>query len=79
MIRVILKYINIYFNFFNVLGLLLQIKGKIGLGGNSKKKRFKLLSGKLKLNNKYLKLSYDSTNCRTDSGSLGIKYLITYA
>lgn len=78
LLRYLFKYFTVLFSFFNILGVLLKIKGKIGLGGNSKKKRLKLIFNKLKLNNKKIKLCLSNAHARTDSGSLGISYLLTY-
>lgn len=79
MIRYLLKFSIQLFYFFNILGILFRIKGKIGLGGNSKKKLIKLLFNKLKLNNKNIKLCYSNNNARTDSGVLGLSFLLTYS
>lgn len=79
MLRYIFKTSINLFYFFNVLGVLFRIKGKIGLGGNSKKRRIKLIFHKLKLNNKNIKLCYNNTITRTDSGVLGVNFLLTYS
>lgn len=79
MLRYIFKTSINLFYFFNILGILFRIKGKIGLGGNSKKRRTKLIFHKLKLNNKNIKLCYSNTIIRTDSGVLGVNFLLTYS
>ena len=78
MLRYLLKLSTQLFFFFNILGILFRAKGKIGLGGNSKKKKIKLIFNKLKLNNKNIKLCYSNNRARTDSGVLGLNYILTY-
>ena len=78
-----LKYVFFFFfkyfkNNLNILGLRFLIKGKIGLGGNSKKKSFFFKLGSFTLNKKKLKLMYNKENVNTLSGSLGFLFFIFF-
>ena len=82
----VINYLFIVFNFlknfffFNlkVLGLLLSIKGKIGVKGGLKKKkllsRYKLTS----FSNNNLKIDYSFLTIQTNIGVLGLKFFIFY-
>lgn len=68
----------IYFKFFNCLGFFLKIKGKISVGGNSKKRRYSIKVGKNSLSRKNIKFNYLKGLVRTPVGVLGFKVLLHY-
>lgn len=69
---------NFFFFNLKVLGLLLSIKGKIGMKGGLKKKkllsRYKLTS----FSNNNLKIDYSFLIIQTNIGVLGLKFFIFY-
>lgn len=78
-LKVLLKSIAyIFFYKFKCLGLYIQVKGKIGLGGSSKKKKFLFKLGSFSFTNKSQKLVYSKDAIRTYSGVLGFEVYLTY-
>lgn len=78
-LKVLLKSIAYIFFFkFKCLGLYIQIKGKIGLGGSSKKKKFVFKLGSFSFTNKTQRLTYVKDSIRTYSGVLGFETYLTY-
>lgn len=84
---------NIYFNFFNYLikyfskfylkkfkaqGLKLEFHGKLGVGGNSKKRSYYYTIGKFSNSSKKLKVDYNKGQFWTDTGAVGFSYYIFY-
>ncbi|MBK8208546.1 MAG: hypothetical protein IPK87_17450 [Planctomycetes bacterium] len=67
-----------YIKKFNLKGFYIKVKGKIGLGGNSKKRTYVIKCGKFARYNKSLKLYYDFFSVSTLSGVLGIKIILLY-
>ncbi len=68
-----------YIKKFNLEGFYIKVKGKIGLGGNSKKRSYSIKCGKFARYNKNLKLYYDFFSVSTLSGSLGVKIIFLYS
>ena len=78
-LRVLLKSIAyIFFYKFKCLGLYIKIKGKIGVGGNSKKRTFIFKLGSFSFTKKSQKLTYTKDSIRTYSGVLGFESYLTY-
>jgi len=78
-LKVLLSLIfDVYSTSLNVLGLYIKIKGKIGLGGNSKKKKYNFKKGNFSFTKKDQKLSYNKDVIRTYSGVLGFEVYLTY-
>lgn len=69
------KYLNIY---LKIRGLKFQLKGKISLGGNSKKKLFSFNLGSYSLTKKNNYLYFNKNNVNTLSGSLGFYIFIFF-
>ena len=72
---------NYLFNYvkkFGISGFSLAIKGKIGVGGNSKKRRYYIRIGKLSLTNKSLKVSSSLILINAMNGQLGLKTYLSY-
>jgi len=74
-----INYVSIYLNMFRCHGFYLKIKGKIGVGGNSKKKRYLVRIGKHSLTSKSLKFTNQISVIRTLVGTLGVKLALFYA
>lgn len=78
-LKVLLKSIAyIFFYKFKCLGLYIKIKGKIGVGGSSKKKIFTFKLGSFSFTKKSQKLIYTKDSIRTYSGVLGFESYLTY-
>ena len=69
------KYLNSH---FLVKGIFFRLKGKIGLGGNSKKKKFNLNLGSFSLSKKFNKIDYSKNSIKTVSGMLGFCLFIFF-
>lgn len=63
---------------FKCCGFYLKIKGKIGVGGNSKKKRYLVRVGRHSLTTKNLKFNNHIGIIRTLVGTLGVKITLFY-
>lgn len=59
-------------------GLYLCIKGKVGVSGNAKKRKFLIKLGKQKFFNKIDKIVWNSRQIKTITGALGLKVVISY-
>ena len=78
-IFLIFNFLNNYFFLkFSVYGVLLSIKGKIGLRGNLKKKKLLFNKGITSSSNVLFKANYAFLQLQTYIGVLGIKYYIFY-
>lgn len=78
-LRVLLKsVIHIFFYKFKCLGLYIKVKGKIGVGGNLKKRKFLFKLGSFSFTKKSQKLVYVKDSIRTYSGVLGFESYLTY-
>ena len=61
-----------------IKGLVFEIKGKIGVGGDSKTRKKMLYCGNCSLTKKSEKLNYKYINVNTQTGTLGLKLFISY-
>ena len=78
-LKVLLKTISyIFFYKFKCLGLYIKVKGKIGVGGNLKKRKFIFKMGSFSFTKKLQKLNYTRDSIRTYSGVLGFEAYLTY-
>ena len=75
-------FFNLIFNILSfqlsILGLYIKVKGKIGIGGNLKKRKFLYKWGNFSFTKKCQKLNYFKDNIKTYSGVLGLQIYITY-
>lgn len=69
------KYLNV---FLNIKGLKFLLKGKIALGGNSKKKKFDLKIGQFSLTKKNSFINFNKDFIKTVSGTLGFSFFIFF-
>lgn len=66
------------FNFFGVLGVFFNIKGKIGVSGSAKKRRYYFYFGKHSITTKLIKIDLKHTPVWTFTGTLGFNFLIFF-
>lgn len=66
------------FGFLGVLGLFFNVKGKIGVSGNAKKRRYFFYYGKHSITNRTIKVDLKYTPVWTFTGSLGLTFLIFF-
>ncbi len=69
---------NFFLKYYNIFGLRIIIKGKIGSIGGNKTKTISFYQGRNSLNNKKLKVEYQKIQIKTKSGTLGIKYFLFF-
>lgn len=73
------KLFFIYFaNEFNIKGFYLNIKGKISVGGNAKKRQYTIVTGTVSKSLKKNCFFFDQNQVRTITGVLGLTYILTY-
>jgi len=74
--------VNLVFNLihyrFGLLGIFIKIKGKIGVGGNLKKKKYILKKGSFSFTRKDQKITYIKDSIKTYSGVLGFEIYLSY-
>lgn len=66
------------FSFLGVCGLFFNIKGKIGVGGNAKKRRYFFYYGAHSITNRNIKVDVKYIPVWTLTGSLGFTFLIFF-
>ncbi len=66
------------FSFLGVCGLFFNIKGKIGVGGNAKKRRYFFYYGAHSITNRNIKVDIKYIPVWTLTGSLGFTFLIFF-
>ncbi len=72
---------DVYFNMFSYLGLLgvfFNIKGKIGVSGSAKKRRYFFYYGKHSITNRQIKIDLKTDQIWTFTGTLGFSFLIFF-
>ena len=72
------KYFKLFSSLYGVVGLRINISGKISLTGSAKKKSFLLRVGKFGTSTKSLKLSYFNSYIWTAQGALGLKLFLSF-
>lgn len=66
------------FNYLGVFGIFFNIKGKIGVSGSAKKRRYYFYFGKHSITTKSLKMDLKFSPIWTFTGSLGFNFLIFF-
>jgi hypothetical protein len=66
------------FGFFGVMGLFFNMKGKIGVSGNAKKRRYYFYYGQHSITNRTVRFDIKHTPVWTFTGSLGFTFLIFF-
>jgi hypothetical protein len=72
------NYVLIYLPTFKCLGFYFKLRGKIGVGGNSKKKAYLIKIGNNSLTTKKLKVNFKGGNIRTLVGTLGFTLMLFF-
>ena len=67
-----------YFNYLGCLGIYISITGKVGVGGNSKTKKFLIKFGKFSFAAKKQRLNYAKGIMRVYAGVLGIEVYLAF-
>lgn len=66
------------FKFLGVLGVFFNIKGKIGVSGNAKKRRYYFSIGEHSFSKRTLKMDYSFSTVNTFTGVLGFSFIIFF-
>lgn len=66
------------YSYFNIKGFFFDIRGKVGVTGNSKKRNFFFTTGSLNFSSKNIKLEYKHDIVRTVTGCLGVTMFLAY-
>jgi len=79
MLRFYLKrLLLVYKRYTSCVGFYLRIKGKIAVGGNSRKRSFITKYGKKSFSAKQLKINYIDFFLLSETGVLGVKLLFSF-
>ena len=79
MIRFYLKKMYaIYKKYTPCQGIFLRVKGKIAVGGNSRKRSFIVKIGTFTFTSKKIKLEYTQFYLLTETGILGVKLIFSF-
>jgi len=76
--KILRKIFKPLFKFLGVLGVFFNVKGKIGVSGNAKKRRHYFFLGEHKTTTRTMKLDYKFTTITTFTGTLGIIFIIFF-
>lgn len=69
---------SIFLNFYNIKGFFFDIRGKVGVAGNSKKRHFYFYIGKINNSSKINKMDYMQSIIKTHTGCLGVTFILNY-
>lgn len=72
------NYLFIYFRSLKCLGFFIKIRGKIGVGGNSKRRRYVIRSGVNGFSKKSIRFVFYKGLVRTPVGVLGFKLALHF-
>lgn len=72
------KYSNLFMKDLNIKGFFFDIRGKVGVAGNSKKRHFFFKFGKLSRSTKKSKMNFKQAVVRTPSGAMGVTFLLNF-
>ena len=75
---IMIKYSHIFLESFRLKGFFFDIRGKVGVGGNSKKRHFFFRIGKINLSSKNSKLDHQQNIVNTSFGALGVTMILSY-
>lgn len=74
--------LNMYFalfkKFFKIKGFYLDLRGKVSVAGNAKKRHTSIVLGELTKSNRSLKFDWKQNIIHTNTGVLGLTLIITY-
>ena len=72
------KFYKLLFSTFRIKGFFFDIRGKVGVTGNSKKRHFFFKAGVLNKSTKKRKINFKQSIVRTPSGALGLTFILNY-
>ena len=72
------KYAYVFIEVLRIKGFFFDIRGKVGVTGNSKKRHTFIKIGKLSKSTKKIKIDFNQNLVRTPSGVLGLTYILSY-
>ena len=75
---VLTRYYNFFFLNSDVLGIFFDIRGKLGVTGNAKKRHMKISTGTYSSTKKKTKISFNQSIIRTNTGVLGVTFCIFF-
>jgi len=75
---VFLKFFSKTLKFFKCYGFLFKLKGKIGVAGNAKKRKFFFSKKRYSFTRKNTKITFYKMPLTTHTGALGVKFLISF-
>ena len=77
-IHVLLRNNHQIFDFAEVNGFMMDVRGKLSLTGNAKKRHYAFTIGSIGHTSKNHDLSFNQTTVRTTTGVLGVNMTISY-
>ena len=75
---VFVRYFNIFFLKLNIIGIFFDIRGKLGVTGNAKKRHFKINFGSSSSTIKKNKINFNQSIVITNTGVLGVTFCIYF-
>lgn len=75
---VLLRYYNFFFKRTGVLGFFFDVRGKLGVSGNAKKRHLSIASGLYSSSNKSLKINFSQSGVKTSTGFLGVIFCLFF-
>ena len=75
---VLTRYYNFFFLNSDVLGIFFDIRGKLGVTGNAKKRHMKISTGTYSSTKKKNKISFGQSIIRTSTGVMGVTFCIFF-
>ena len=72
------KYSLVFIDVLKIKGFFFDIRGKVGVTGNSKKRHFFFKIGSLNKSSKNIRIDYNQNLVRTYSGVMGLIYILSY-
>jgi len=76
--KILRKLFKPLFRFLGVAGVFFNIKGKIGVSGNAKKRRYFFFLGEHKTTTRTMKMDYKFTTITTFTGTLGMSFTVFF-
>lgn len=75
---VIIKYFSVFSNKSDIRGFFFDIRGKVGVSGNAKKRHFSFYNGMYSKTTKNSRFDYQHDIIRTFTGALGVTMILYY-
>ena len=72
------EFFPVFRRIFLVRGFKLDVRGKVSVAGNSKKRHYLIKYGELSFSKKNNKISYAQNIVRTPTGVLGLEFVLVY-